>query len=61
MEVTEKIIAKAGLTNEEAKIIRSIHDLPTAGIKTENWINNLSADKYDSLRASAEEKLRDAL
>jgi len=57
MKVTEQMIAKTDLTNEEKKIIRFLYDLPSAGDKTEKWINNLGQKKYDSLRASAEEKL----
>jgi len=58
MIVTEKMIASAGLSPDEAKLVRYRYNLPSAGEKTRNWISNLSDGKYDQLLKSSEEKLR---
>jgi hypothetical protein len=57
MRVTERMIAKADLTKSEAKLIRAVHGLPSAGRRTLRWVAGLGVRKYDSLLKSAEEKL----
>lgn len=60
MEITEKIIAKAELSKEEAKLIRVIRGLPSAGERTKGWVRGLSMRKHHQLLKSAEEKIEKA-
>ncbi len=58
MEVTEKTIGKAGLSPDEAKVIRFVHGLKTAGKTTKRWIeHNLSEEQYFQLLESAGGKI----
>ena len=56
-KVTEQMIAKANLSKDEAKVIRVIYGLPSAGKRTKHWMAGLSDEKYRELQASAKEKL----
>jgi len=60
LEVTERIIARAGLCKEEARVIRVLRELPSAGERTKRWVRNLSMRKYDQLLRSAEGKIQKA-
>lgn len=58
VEITEKIIAKAGLSPDEAKVIRAFRQLETAGKRTKNWVEkNISPRQYFQLLKSAVEKI----
>ncbi len=57
MEITERIIALAGFSPEEAKVVRYRYGLSSAGKKTRKWIVALSQKKYDQLLDSSERKL----
>lgn len=59
IEVTEQIIAKAGLTKDEAKVARFFHNLPSAGGRTKHWVSALSSRKRLRLLESAERKIRE--
>lgn len=56
-QITERTIAMSGLNRDEAKLMRCIHGLPSAGKRTLRWVAGLGVKKYDSLLQSAEEKL----
>jgi len=58
MNVTEKDIGKAGLSSEEAKVVRYRYGLSTAGKRTRKWVASLGDKKYSKLVTSSEKKLR---
>ena len=56
--VTERLIAKSGLSTEEAKVIRTFYRIKTAGKRTKRWVEGLSNQKYHFLLKSGQEKIR---
>jgi len=60
-KVTEKIIAKAGLSKQEKKVARVHFDLPAAGQRTKKWVEALSNKKSEQLLFSAQEKIQQIL
>ena len=58
MVVTEKIIASAGLSDHEKKVARVFFKLPTAGSRTQKWVEALSEKGYNQLLKSSKRKLR---
>jgi len=56
-KVTERIIAKAGLSKEEKKVARVYFDLPAAGPRTKKQVEALSGKKREQLLLSAQEKI----
>jgi len=60
-DITESLIARAGLTPEEAKVARVLYELKTAGKRTKRWVENLPARKYNSLLESGQRKIKKAL
>jgi hypothetical protein len=60
IKITEQLIAKAGLSKEEARLMRVIHGLASAGQRTKRWVSALSMTKYEQLLKGAEEKIRKA-
>jgi len=61
IEITERIVAKAGLSSDEAKVIRVRYDLLTGGRKTQRWVETLGGEKHGQLLSSAREKIRQTL
>lgn len=61
MNVTEKIIAKSGLSKEEARVIRVFYDLPTAGKKTKLWVKMIGHEKHSRILYSGKKKIKDFL
>ena len=61
VEVTEKIIAKAGLSPDEQKVARQYYKLSSAGKKTKRWLENVPDGKRHTLLRSAKQKIQKAL
>ena len=61
MEITERIIAKANLSSQEAMVVRYYRKLPTAGKRTRKFVENLPSQKKSQLLRSAEEKIERTL
>ena len=61
IEITERIIGKADLSSEEAKVARVKFGLSTAGQRSQKWVEDLSGKKHDQLLSSAREKIRQTL
>lgn len=60
-DVTEKVISQAGLTSDEAKVIRVFYDLPSGGGRTREWAGKLSAQTYEELLSSGKFKIQQFL
>ncbi len=60
-KVTERIIAKAGLSKQEKMIARFYYGSKSAGKRTKYWVSMLSPGKYNELLASAEKKIQQRL
>ena len=61
IEITERIIAKAGLSKQEKKVVRVFFELETAGPRTKKQVEALNGEKHDQLLSSAREKIRQTL
>jgi len=56
-EITENIIAKSNLSSEQARVARVFYELPSAGLRTHRWVENLSVTRHDALLQEAQEKI----
>ncbi len=56
MKVTEEILRKCDLSNEERKVLRYYYSLPLS-VKAKRWVRELGGPKYRVYFQSGQEKL----
>lgn len=61
MKITERVIGRANLTSEEAKVVRCCYQLESAGERTWRWVNHLSPRKHNLFLSRALAKIHKTL
>lgn len=61
IEITERIIGQANLSPEEARVARVKFGLPTAGQRTQGWVEALSGEKRTQILSNVQQKIRQIL
>ena len=60
-KVTERIIRRAGLSDDQKRVVRHFYGLPTAGERTKKWVETLDMVKYKHLLKLVQQKIKKIL